>query len=61
MQQLPRVDDENLLVGPEHFSDAGVYRVSDGCAMVQSVDFFAFDPAEVQYGGSIAGAGPTVE
>ncbi len=40
MQHLPAFDDENLLVGPEHFSDAGVYRIDARTAMVQSVDFF---------------------
>jgi selenide,water dikinase len=37
---LPQFDDPNLLVGAEHFSDAGVYRVADGLAIVQTVDFF---------------------
>ncbi len=37
---LPLFDDPNLLIGPEHFSDAGVYRVSDDLAIVQTVDFF---------------------
>ena len=32
--------DPNLLVGAEHFSDAGVYRLSAELAIVQSVDFF---------------------
>jgi len=40
VQGLPRFDDPNLLVGAEHFSDAGVYRLADGLAIVQSVDFF---------------------
>lgn len=40
MQGLPRFDDPSLLVGAEHFSDAGVYLVADGLAVVQSVDFF---------------------
>jgi len=37
---LPKFDDPNLLIGAEHFSDAGVYRVADGLAIVQTVDFF---------------------
>jgi selenide,water dikinase len=37
---LPKFSDPNLLVGAEHFSDAGVYRVADHLAMVQTVDFF---------------------
>lgn len=40
MQHLPPSSDPNLLVGPEHFSDAGVYRLADGLAIVQTVDFF---------------------
>lgn len=30
----------DLLLGPEHFSDAGVYRLSDEVAIVQTTDFF---------------------
>jgi len=37
---LPKFSDPNLLVGTEHFSDAGVYRLRDDLAIVQSVDFF---------------------
>lgn len=37
---MPRYDDPNLLVGAEHFADAGVYRVRDDLALVQTVDFF---------------------
>ena len=37
---LPRFDDPNLLVGAEHFSDAGVYRLRDDLAIVNTVDFF---------------------
>ncbi len=40
MQGLPTFSDPNLLVGAEHFSDAGVYRLADGMAVVQSLDFF---------------------
>jgi selenide,water dikinase len=32
--------DPNLLVGPATFDDAGVYRVADRLALVQTVDFF---------------------
>ena len=38
---LPRHDDTRLLVGRETFDDAGVFRVSDDLALVQTVDFFA--------------------
>jgi selenide,water dikinase len=38
---LARKSDPRLLVGHETFDDAGVFRVSDDVAIVQSVDFFA--------------------
>jgi selenide,water dikinase len=37
---LPRASDPNLLVGTETSDDAGVYRVRDDLALVQTVDFF---------------------
>jgi selenide,water dikinase len=40
LRQLPTVDDENLLTAAIPFADAGVYRISEDCALVQSVDFF---------------------
>jgi selenide,water dikinase len=40
LRQLPTVIDENLLTAAIPFADAGVYRISDDCALVQSVDFF---------------------
>jgi len=40
VQGLPTFDDPNLIVGPEDFSDAGVYRLRDDLLIVQSVDFF---------------------
>ena len=40
MHGLPAFADPDLLVGPEHFSDAGVYRIAEGTAIVQTVDFF---------------------
>ena len=38
---LPVITDPRLLVGRETFDDAGVFRVSDDLALVQTVDFFA--------------------
>ena len=38
---LPVMSDPRLLVGRETFDDAGVFRVSDDLALVQTVDFFA--------------------
>jgi selenide,water dikinase len=34
------MSDPNLLVGIEHIDDAGVYKVRDDLALVQTVDFF---------------------
>jgi len=38
---LPVQSDPRLLVGRETFDDAGVFRLSDDLALVQTVDFFA--------------------
>lgn len=38
---LPEKTDPRLLVGKETFDDAGVFRLSDDLALVQTVDFFA--------------------
>lgn len=38
--RLPRPTDPNLLVGFETSDDAGVYRLNDELALVQTVDFF---------------------
>jgi selenide, water dikinase len=41
LRDLPdRARDPNLLVGTETCDDAGVYRIADGLALVQTVDFF---------------------
>jgi selenide, water dikinase len=40
VQGLPRFSDPDLLIGAEHFSDAGVYRIAERLAIVQSLDFF---------------------
>jgi len=38
------------------------FRLEEGSVTpVESVDFFAFDPATTLYGGSVTGAGPTAE
>ena len=38
---LPARHDPRILVGRETFDDAGVFRVSEDLALVQTVDFFA--------------------
>jgi selenide, water dikinase len=40
LRRLPRQIDDNVLVGFETSDDAGVYRLSGGLALVQTVDFF---------------------
>ena len=40
LRRLPRQADDNVLVGFETSDDAGVYRLSSGLALVQTVDFF---------------------
>ena len=38
--ELPRETDPNLIVGLETSEDAGVYRLSDEMALIQTLDFF---------------------
>jgi len=40
LRRLPRQTDPNVLVGFDTNDDAGVYRLSDQLALVQTVDFF---------------------
>jgi selenide,water dikinase len=40
LRNIPRVADPNLLVGTETHDDAGVYRLTDDIALVQTLDFF---------------------
>ena len=40
MQQLTPTPNANVLVGPDGFSDAGVYRIDEDTAIVQSIDYF---------------------
>ncbi|MFC5861408.1 selenide, water dikinase SelD [Acidicapsa dinghuensis] len=37
---LPTQSDPNLLVGFDHSDDAGIYKIGDDLALVQTVDFF---------------------
>lgn len=37
---MPRVTNENVLVGFDTSDDAGVYKLTPECALVQTVDFF---------------------
>jgi selenide,water dikinase len=40
VRNLPAFENENLIVGTDSFSDAGVFRLRDDLFIVQSVDFF---------------------
>lgn len=48
--------DENVLVGLERADDAGVYRVSDDLALIQTVDFFTPIVDDPFWFGQIAAA-----
>ncbi|KYH32396.1 selenide, water dikinase [Moorella mulderi DSM 14980] len=40
LQYLPVMQDPNLLVGMNSVDDAGVYRLTDDLALIQTIDFF---------------------
>ncbi len=40
LARIPRVINDNVLVGFDTADDAGVYRLAPECALVQTVDFF---------------------
>ena len=40
LSSLPKQSNENLIVGYENADDAGVFRLNDEVALVQTVDFF---------------------
>jgi selenide,water dikinase len=40
LASVPRVVDQNVLVGFDTSDDAGVYKLTPECALVQTVDFF---------------------
>lgn len=40
MGNLPKFNDENLIVGVETSDDAAIYKVSDDLALIQTLDFF---------------------
>lgn len=40
LRNLPPIEDPNVLVGTSTADDAGVFRISDDVALVQTVDFF---------------------
>ena len=40
LASLPRVENENVLIGFDTADDAGVYKLTAELALVQTVDFF---------------------
>jgi selenide,water dikinase len=56
LRQLPRQTDPNVLVGFETSDDAGVYRIDDNTALVQTVDFFTPIVDDPRTFGEIAAA-----
>ena len=56
MARLPVVADENVLVGFENADDAGVYKLTAECALVQTVDFFTPIVDDPYLYGAIAAA-----
>ncbi|GAB4537036.1 MAG: selenide, water dikinase SelD [Thermodesulfovibrionia bacterium] len=40
LEMLPSIKDPNLIVGYETGEDAGVYRLSEDIALIQTIDFF---------------------
>ncbi len=56
LRDLPPIDDPNVLVGTSTADDAGVYRLSDELALVQTVDFFTPIVDDPRQFGRIAAA-----
>jgi selenide,water dikinase len=56
LQHLPAADPSKLLVGPSTLDDAGVVRLTDELALVQTVDFFPPIVDEPRAYGQIAAA-----
>jgi selenide,water dikinase len=56
LEQLNLKKDDNLIIGLENLDDAGVYKIDDKRAMVQSLDFFTPIVDDPYYFGQIAAA-----
>lgn len=56
MAGLPRFKHPNLLVGSDNFDDAGVYKLTDDLAIIQTVDFFTPMVDDAYRFGEIAAA-----
>ncbi len=53
---VPRFDSPDLIVGMETMDDAGVFRISDDTALVQTVDFFSPAVNDARASGRIVAA-----
>jgi selenide, water dikinase len=56
LARIPRWANENVLVGFDTADDAGVYKLSPECALVQTVDFFTPIVDDAHTFGAIAAA-----
>jgi selenide,water dikinase len=56
LASLPRVPNENVLVGFDTSDDAGVYKLTESLALVQTVDFFTPIVDDAYTFGAIAAA-----
>jgi selenide,water dikinase len=56
LARIPRWANENVLVGFDTSDDAGVYKLTPECALVQTVDFFTPIVDDPYTFGAIAGA-----
>src|SRR6202048_4356568 len=56
LRKLPRQTDPNVLVGFDTNDDAGIYRISEELALVQTVDFFTPIVDDPYMFGAIAAA-----
>ncbi len=56
LAKLPGIPSPNLIVGMDTMDDAGVYKISDSIALVQTVDFFSPVVADPKTFGRIAAA-----
>ncbi|NNE99634.1 MAG: selenide, water dikinase SelD [Pyrinomonadaceae bacterium] len=54
LSKLPKQENENIIVGYEHSDDAGVFRLNEDVALVQTLDFFTPIADEPELYGRIA-------
>jgi selenide, water dikinase len=54
LSKLPKQNSENVIVGFDHADDAGVFRLTDDTALVQTLDFFTPVADDPEIYGQIA-------